>query len=115
MNPLITTLEPTPPAVTSQDVLKSDSYHGSILTLTPHGQISDETDAVNDRIYIVLDGTILVSTSGVNTYLNRDAALLVPKGKQHRLTAESDNPTRVLRLDIPPRQVTAPPIVTFGS
>ncbi len=113
MNPLITTLEASPPAFTSQEILKTDSYHGSILTLTPHAQVSAETDAVNDRIYVALEGTVLVSASGVNTYLNRDAALLVVKGKQHHLTAESDVPTRVLRLDIPPRQVTAAPIVTF--
>ncbi len=115
MNPLITTLDGSPPAFTSQDILKTDSYQGSVLTLAPRGQISDETDAVNDRIYVVLDGTVLVSVADVNTYLNRDAALVVSKGKLHRLTSETDSPTRILRLDIPPRQVTAAPIVTFES
>ncbi len=115
MNPLITTLEPSPPAFTAQEILASGGYHGTVLTFNPGGGIPDETDSVNDRIYVGCDGTVMINSAGVSTYLHPQTALLVPKGNAHSLQEKSSQSAKILRLDIPPRQVTTAPLVTLSS
>lgn len=115
MNPLITTLEPSTPAYTTQEILASGGYHGATLSFNAGGAVPEEADGVNDRIYVGLDGTVMINCSGVSTFLHRDTALLVTKGKAHNLQETANRPARVLRLDIPPRQVTAQPLVTLSS
>ncbi len=115
MNPLITTLEPSAPPFTAHEILASGGYHATVLAFSPGGGISDETDSANDRIYVGCDGTVMINSAGVSTYLHPQTALLVPKGTAHSLQEKSNQPAKVLRLDIPPRHVTTAPLVTLSS
>jgi hypothetical protein len=49
----------------------------------------------------------------VNTILNKDEAVLIPKGKEHVIVAHPGERAKLLVVDVPPRQVITPPLVSF--
>jgi len=114
MNPVITTLEPAGAEITTQNILSEGGFTGSILRLISGAEIPEESDPANDRIIVIVEGAAEVRSEGINTVLNKDMALLVPQGKVHAIVAISPSWTKLLKFTIPPRQVTAAPIITLS-
>ena len=60
----------------------------------------------------MLEGGITVDANGVAILVDRNAATLVPAGQSPVLAAREGAPARVLRVEIPPRQIVTPEIHT---
>lgn len=112
MKPL-TTLE-TPPHPTSEKrILAKDGFVGTLLKLAP-GEETPRIEAgqAEEHVLFVAEGEATVRFDDVNTILNQDEALLIPKGRAHSIVAHSDAWAKLLRLTVPPRQVVMPQIIS---
>jgi hypothetical protein len=45
--------------------------------------------------------------------LAKDQALLIRKGEEHVIAGNPDGWTKILRVDVPPRQIVTPQIITL--
>ena len=116
MNPVITTLEPPHSTAHAKTILTKDGFTCSLLTLAPGDETPRrEANHVEEHLLFVIDGEATIRFDDVNTILGKDSALLVPKGKAHVIAAHPGGTTKLLRVDIPPRQVVTPQILSFGS
>ena len=70
---------------------------------------------MEEHILFVIEGEALVRFGDVNTILNQEDALLIPKGKAHSVAAHAAKGARMLRVDVPPRQIVTPQILSFDS
>jgi mannose-6-phosphate isomerase-like protein (cupin superfamily) len=61
----------------------------------------------------VIEGDATVRFDDVNTILSKDEALLIPKGEEHIITAHPGAWAKLLRIDVPPRQIVVPQILSF--
>jgi quercetin dioxygenase-like cupin family protein len=114
MNPKITTLDPVSNRMTAKTILSKDGFTCSLLMLAPGDETPRrEADQVEEHILYVVDGEATVRFDQVNTILNKDEALLIPKGKQHVITANAAGWAKLLRVDVPPRHVVVPQILSF--
>jgi mannose-6-phosphate isomerase-like protein (cupin superfamily) len=114
MKSQITTLDPVTTSPNTRTVLAKEGYTTSILTLAP----GDETPPlaptdINEHLVFVLEGEATVRTGEVNTVLGKEQALLIRKGEDHVISAHPRGVTRILRIDVPPRQIVTPPIITL--
>ena len=116
MNSLITTLEPPSPSALTKNILSKDGFNCSLIELAPGNQtkIADPS-SLEEHILFVLDGVVTVRLGEINTILSKDEALLLPRGSEHSITAHASNAARLLRVEIPPRQIITPPLVAFES
>jgi hypothetical protein len=113
MNTLLTVLDPSPSVLTTTTVLAQQGFTCTLLTLEagaesalPPGRSPDS------ELLFVVDGDIAVHADGVTTIVNRGDAFLLAPEKPAALTARVGAPARVLRVEIPPRQVITPQIIT---
>lgn len=114
MNPPITTLDPVMSSIISKSVLAKDGFECSITTLAPGDETPlREAHNVEMHLLFVLDGEVTVRLGGINTMLKKDEALLVAKGQAH--LAAPDGWAKILRVDVPPRQVVTPQILTVDN
>lgn len=113
MNPSLTTLAPiTSPALT-KTILAQDGFHGSLVTLGPGAETSSyEASSVAEHLLFAVAGEATVRLGDINQVLNQDDALLVPPGRSYHITAGVHTGAKLLRLDVPPRQVITPQILT---
>jgi mannose-6-phosphate isomerase-like protein (cupin superfamily) len=114
MNSQIFTLEPTTTPTNSKTILSKNGFTCSLLMLAP----GDETprpnaDQVEEHVLYIVEGSATVRFEDLNTILNEDEAMLIPRGKQHVIAADSGAWAKLLRLDVPPRQVVVPQIISF--
>lgn len=65
------------------------------------------------KILFVSDGEGTVRFGDLNTMIKKDEALLISKGQAHLIAAGPDSWAKILRLDVPPRQVVTPQILTI--
>lgn len=111
----ITTLESesTTNAVASRKILSKSGFTGALLTLAP-GQKTElaRHDDAGECVVFVVEGDATVTSGEINTLLNKDDAHLLPKAG---CFIASRKGAKLLRLDIPPRQVITPPIFTVES
>ena len=114
MKEKLTTLEPVTTHADVRQILNKEGFVGAILSLEPGEETRRiESSEVEDHVLFVIDGEVTVRFDDVNTILGRDEALLVPKGKAHALAAGGERRARLLRLEVPPRQIVTPQILSF--
>jgi mannose-6-phosphate isomerase-like protein (cupin superfamily) len=114
MNPLLTTLPPSARAVHTKNILSKDGFTCSLITVEPrHEAPQREAGQGDEYILFVVDGEVTVGFEDVNTILSKDEAMLIPQGKEHVIVAQGDAPAKLLRVEVPPRQVVTPQILSF--
>jgi quercetin dioxygenase-like cupin family protein len=114
MNSEITTLDPVSSTVHSKTILSKQGFACSLIMLAPGDETPPrESDQVEEHILFVVDGVATVRFEDVNTILSKDEALLIPKGKPHTIVASPAGWAKILRVDVPPRQVVTPQIISF--
>ena len=114
MNSDITTLDPIAPPTHTKTILAQDGFHCSLISLEPGAETPLRvTTDVDEHLLFVVDGEATVRFTDVNTVLEKDQALHIAAGREHVIAANFAGPTKLLRVDIPPRQVVTPPIVSF--
>lgn len=110
----LTALDPVSTQANTKTILSRDGFGCHLITLAP----GDETPPraaqhVEEHILFVIDGEATIRTGEVNTMLRKDEALLIPKGKEHVIAAHSSGWAKILRVDVPPRQIVTPQILSF--
>jgi quercetin dioxygenase-like cupin family protein len=114
MNPFVTSLEPVATPTNSKTILVKDGFACSLIMLAPGDETPPrEADQVEEHVLYVVEGEATVRFDAVNTILSKDEALLIPKGKQHVIAANPGKWAKLLRVDVPPRQVVVPQIISF--
>lgn len=49
----------------------------------------------------------------VNTILTKGKAMLIPKGKQHVIAGNPGVGAKLLRTEVPPKEVVVPPLISL--
>lgn len=115
MNPQITTLDPVTSATNTKTILSKEGFQCSLIMLAPGDETPlRESHDVEEHILFVVDGEATVRFGEVNTMLAKDEALLIPKGKAHLIAAGASGWAKLLRVDVPPRQIVTPQILTIN-
>ena len=113
MNSSLTTLERFASSLNVSPILAQRGFCCTLLTLEPDTETAlPGRPAADDQLLFVIDGDIAVHTDGLTTIVNRGGAYLLPSGRSPVISARSGAPTRVLRVEIPPRQFITPQIIT---
>lgn len=116
MNSDITTLDPVTSTANTKPILAKDGFECSLIMLAPGDETPlREAPDVEEHVLFVIDGEATVRFGEVNTMLKKDEALLVSKGKEHRIAAGAGGWAKLLRVDVPPRKIVTPQILTVGS
>jgi mannose-6-phosphate isomerase-like protein (cupin superfamily) len=114
MNSQITTLDPVTPSLHSRTILAREGYTCSLLTLAPGDETPRrEANEVEEHLLFVVEGEVTIRFAELNTIVGQDQALLVRKGEGHVIAAQPGGWTKILRIDIPPRQIVVPQLITF--
>jgi mannose-6-phosphate isomerase-like protein (cupin superfamily) len=113
MNPGITTLEAVTSPIGTKSILAKNGFQCSVITLAP-GDETPPRDAhdVEEQVLFAIDGEVTVRFGDLNTMLKKDEALLIAKGQAHFITAGPGGWAKILRVDVPPRQMITPQILT---
>ena len=115
MTSQLTTLDPVPATTHAKTILAKDGFHCSLIMLSPGEETSGRAAAhASEHILFVVEGEATVRFEDTNTILGKDQALLIPKGREHTIAAHPGGSARILRVEIPARQVVTPPILSFG-
>ncbi|HWA26094.1 MAG TPA: cupin domain-containing protein [Lacunisphaera sp.] len=113
MNSILQVFAPLAPAFTATSVLAQNGFTCTLLTLEPGAEsILPASASTDDQILFVVDGTVAIHTDDLTTILHWGEAFLLRPGRTAALSARSDLTVRVLRVEIPPRQVVTPQIIT---
>ena len=113
MYPLLTSIDPTASAAHIKRILAQDGFKCSIIELESGEEApAREAHEVEQQLLFAIDGEVTVRFGDLNTVLRTDAALLVPKGIAYQLVASATRRAKILRVDIPPRQLLTPQILT---
>lgn len=114
MNSQITTLDPVTTATVTKTILAKDGFTCALLTLAP-GEATPryESNQVEEHLLFVVEGAATVRFGEMNALLGKDQALLIRSGEAYTIAAQSNGRTKILRVDVPPRQTVVPQIVTF--
>jgi len=114
MKPELATLDPVRSPAHSKTILSQDGFTCTLLTLAPGDETRRvESGHLDEHVLYVIEGEVTVRSDAVNTILTQDKALLVPKGKEHSIAAHPGSRAKLLRLEVPPRQVIVPPLVSL--
>ena len=114
MNPQLTTLDPTASPTNTKSILTKEGFQCSIITLAPGDETPlREAHDVEEHILFAIEGEPIVRFGDINTMMKKDEALLVPKNKAHLIAAGPNGWAKILRVDVPPRQVVTPQILTI--
>jgi len=113
----LTTLEHPAVAATSQTLLSKHGFACVLTTLQPSEGATaiDAAQGGEEHLLFVVDGEVSVRTGEITTLLKKEEAFLLPKEQTCSVSAFGQRPAKVLRVDVPPRQVVEPPIYAFES
>ncbi|HWA24754.1 MAG TPA: hypothetical protein VG734_03695 [Lacunisphaera sp.] len=112
----ITTLERPVSALQSAPVLNRNGFACSIVTLAAGGEATLPRNASSDdQLLFVIEGDVAIQSGDLTTRASRGEAMLLPAGDAPVVTARGDDTVRLLRVEIPPRQVVTPQIITPRS
>ena len=110
----ITTLDPVNTSLNIKTILAQEGFTCSLLTLAPGDETPRrESNQSDDHILFVIEGEATVRFQEVNTMLAKDRALLVRKGEDYIISGNPVGWTKILRVDVPPRQTVTPQIIAF--
>lgn len=112
MNSNVITLDPITTPQNAKTILSKDGFTGSVLTLAPGDETPRTTNQNGEHVLYVVDGMATVRFEAVNTVLSKDEALLIPKGKPHSIAADTVSGAKLFRLEVPPRQIVVPQIIS---
>lgn len=105
-NPQLTTLDPVIGPAHAKTILSEDGFKCSLLTLNPGGETArTKFDHFDEHVFYVVEDEVTVRFESVNISLTKDKALLIPKGKQHVIAAVQGGGAKLLRVEVPPREV----------
>jgi glyoxylate utilization-related uncharacterized protein len=112
MQSLLHTLDRPAPVLHTTPVLNQNGFSCALLTLAPGTETElPPSHTPDDQLLYVVDGEVAVLARGVTTLLQRGKAMLLPPGKSTELAARAAAPVRLLRIEIPPRQIVSPEII----
>jgi glyoxylate utilization-related uncharacterized protein len=112
MNTPLTTLDLPSSLLSVSPVLAQRGFTCTLLTLAPDTETPLPASASPDeQLLFVVDGDIAIHTEGLTTIVNQGGAYVVKPAASPVLSARADVPSRVLRVEIPPRQVITPQII----
>jgi glyoxylate utilization-related uncharacterized protein len=113
MNSVLQTLEQPSSPLQSIPVLAQNGFNCTLITLDAHGEsVLPASHSPDEQLLFVLEGDLAIQTDGLTTLLSRDAATLLAPGKQAVLSSPTGMPVRVLRVEVPPRRIITPQIIT---
>jgi glyoxylate utilization-related uncharacterized protein len=113
MNSSLTTLEQPAAVLHTTPVLNQQGFTCTLVTLESGAESAlPASRSPDSELLFVVDGDIAVHADGVTTIVNRGDAFLLAPDKPAALTARVGAPARLLRVEIPPRQLTTPPVIT---
>jgi quercetin dioxygenase-like cupin family protein len=114
MTSLLTTLDPVTTSLIAKTILAKEGYTCSLLTLAP-GDETPRRDAnqIAEHLLFVIEGEATIRFGKMNTILAKDQALLVRKDEEHVIVAHPGGWAKILRVEVPPRQIVTPQIITF--
>jgi mannose-6-phosphate isomerase-like protein (cupin superfamily) len=114
MTPQIMTLDPVTTPINVKTILAKEGFACSLLTLAPGDEKAPrDTNQMEDHVLFVIEGEATVRQGEVNTILAKDQALLVRQGEEYVITAPPGGWAKILRVDVPPRQIVTPQILAF--
>lgn len=114
MNPSVVSLDPVITPTHSKTILSKEGFACSLIMLAPGDETAPrEANQVEEHLLFVVEGEATIRFDVVNTILSKDEALLIPRGKPHVISAHSGGWAKLLRVDVPPRQVVVPHIISF--
>jgi mannose-6-phosphate isomerase-like protein (cupin superfamily) len=113
MNPDITTLNPPASTAVTKNILSKHGFNCALIVLS-RGDETARADSTQmaEHLLFVVEGEVTVRFGDVNTVVNKDEALLIPKEKEYSVLSHLGW-AKVLRVEVPPRQVITPQIITF--
>lgn len=114
MTSKITTLDSVPATLNTKTILEKDGFSCSLLTLAP-GDATPRREAnqIEDHVLFVADGAATVRVGEVNTILAKDQAMLIRQSQEYVIAAHPGGWAKILRIDVPPRQIVTPQIITL--
>jgi mannose-6-phosphate isomerase-like protein (cupin superfamily) len=116
MNPQLTTLDPITSPSNIRGILAKDGFHCSIITLSPGDETPPrEAQDAEENVLFAIEGEATVRFGDLNTMLKKDEALIIHKGQAHIIAAGPNSWAKILRVDVPPRQVVTPQILTIDG
>lgn len=109
----LTVLEPpTQPNVRS--LLAQNGYSAALVTLEPGEALPIErSPRGEEHLLFVVDGGVTVHGGLLNTMLGKNEAHLLPKESDCTIEAAEGRPAKLLKIDVPPRQVVDAPLYTL--
>lgn len=116
MNPQLTPLDPITSPSYTKSILATDGFHCSVITLSPGDETPlREAQDVEESVLFVIEGEPTIRFGALNTMLKKDGALLIHKGRPHVIAAGPNARAKILRVDVPPRQVVSPHVLTIDG
>ncbi len=111
----LTTLERPAPLLSINTLLSRAGFTCQLLTFAPDSEaILPESASADPQLLFVVDGDIAIHAEGLTTIVNRGGTFLVQPGRTSVISARAEIPSRVLRVEIPPRQIVTPQLLTPG-
>lgn len=112
MNSLQTLARPAS-LLAASTVLNRQGFTCTVLTFAPDSETRlPFSTSADDQLLYVLEGDIALHAEGITTIVNRGDAHLLAAGRTPVISACANTPARVLRVEIPPRQVITPQLLT---
>jgi hypothetical protein len=116
MNSSLETLERPSSPLQYTSVLTQNGFNCTLITLEPHAEtVLPAIPSPDEQLLFVLKGDLAIKTDGVTTLLSREAATLLPSDRPVVLTTPAGSSSRALRVQIPPRRIVTPQIITPGN
>lgn len=112
----LTTLQPPAAAANSRNILAKNGFACALVTIEPGEQLSIEhSPSGEEHLLFVVEGEVTIRSGEINTMLNKNEAHLLPKAEDCTIEASAEKPAKLLRVDVPPRQIVEAPIFTVDS
>lgn len=116
MNSSLETLERPSSPLQCTPVLAQNGFNCTLLTLDAGAEsVLTASQSPDEQLLFVLEGDLAIKTDGLTTLLSREAAMLLPSDKPVVLSAPAGSPSRALHVEIPPRRIVTPQIITPGN
>jgi quercetin dioxygenase-like cupin family protein len=116
MNASLHTIELPPTELLAKPILNQNGFTCTQFTLVPGADTElPPSHSQDEQMLIVLEGEVAVLARGVTTLLKPGAAMLMAPGKAVEVSARAESPVRLLRVEIPPRQIITPQIISLGK
>lgn len=113
---LLTSLpRPEPTGAHLDPLLDKDGYAGVLVTLSGDETLEFENALTRqDHLLFVVEGGLSVEMDGIVSLVNRQDALLVPRGRRVAIKNLEVKRSKFVRFDIPPPPERAP-LYTFPT